>query len=156
MGNSEPIPTIFLKPAQRGGFGYIERFRNKFIDQFMRYDFSKMNSYEDFGPPGAQWYCLSVAPRCRGSLAESIAFNVSFLGATSENSKSGVSTLTLQLCTGCPGSYMTVDWVAYRSAWAKGTREGRGEAPRRLPCPRRQSDRQPNRLSCMSPDTQYR
>ena len=41
----------------------IERFRRKVIDQFIRFDFSKMNSFEDFGPPGAQWHCVSGPPR---------------------------------------------------------------------------------------------
>ena len=29
----------------------IKRFRRKFVVQFSRYDFSKMNSFEDFGRP---------------------------------------------------------------------------------------------------------
>ena len=44
-------------------FRNIELFRIKVVRPFTRYDFSKMNSFRDFGPPGAQWHCLSGLPR---------------------------------------------------------------------------------------------
>ena len=69
-------------------------------------------------------------------------------------SKRATHTATLQYRTGCLRDDATVNWVAYRSGWARGTRGGRREAPRRLPSPR-QSDRQPNRLSCHLLDTLY-
>ena len=42
--------------------------------------------------------------------------------------------LLAKRCTGCFRVYSAVDlWVAYRPAWARGTRGERREAPRSLP-----------------------
>ena len=41
--------------------------------------------------------------------------------------------MSIECCTGCFRVYRTVEWVAYRPAWARGARGERREAPRSLP-----------------------
>ena len=80
-------------PSTRG-FRNIDRFGRKLIVQFSRYDFSNMNSFEDFGPP---WRTValsigrSAAPRL-SRMRKSVVFNLSYLqrDATSYNFKCGV------------------------------------------------------------------
>ena len=69
-GKSETNPTIFLKLQQievQGYSGTLSDFEENLT--FSGYDFSKMDSFETFWPPGAQWQCLSGAPPRRGTLA---------------------------------------------------------------------------------------
>ena len=71
MGNFEPIPTIFPKPAQiqvQGYSGALSDLEENLSSSFRAMIFQKWTVSRISGGLDAQCHCLSGAPRRRGSL----------------------------------------------------------------------------------------
>ena len=109
---------------------------------------------------GNSFVMINMETFCHKSSSHSNEHNITFLKDFLEiswhfrNWRSVILSSPVFQCTGCFRVYRTVEWVAYRPAWARGTRGERIGAPHSLPWPT-QSARQPNRLSCKLWSTRY-